>query len=267
MRGFLTALKQKGALEGNPYLSTQAIGIPLVALVFLALRLELQGWLARTDWILFSMFLAVYAIDFLWDGIRWDVLKQPLKSHHLVLGLLWLIVGSLLLFVLLLGAVFLGFEDIFPWYDLRWVLLGGFLYVLVKIVGGKTMSVFGPLCIAFVFAGALFWDLRSDDYLLRYQGFLLFLLNVLLMQWFEKDKDLMSNSPNLWLDFSEKVVAAVAFFLSVTIFLLWIEMDFQFGGIAAILVSYMVLLIFPKGFRPYRWYRFLIDGLLLLWLI
>ncbi|MEI8100178.1 MAG: hypothetical protein WCH09_01300, partial [Bacteroidota bacterium] len=76
------ALKNWGASEGKPFLGVQALGIPVVAVVFLTIRTQfgndtrLNSLLSAAppnwDWIVSCLILVVYAADFISDAIAWD---------------------------------------------------------------------------------------------------------------------------------------------------------------------------------------------------
>ena len=89
------------------------------------------------------------------------------------------------------------------------------------------------------------------------------------MQFFEKDKDAVSNTPNLWLLFSRQMMFFTTLFFGMLVFLGWILLDTEpsNNGIVWLLLTYALMYGFPRIFRWGRLYRLLIDVALLLWLI
>ena len=294
------ALKNWGASEGKPFLGIQALGIPVVALVFLTIR-EQQWWLAMDaqfgndtslnfllsatalnwDWIVACLILIVYAADFISDAIAWDGIGVKFSTWQFILAVGWILFGSFILLMLTVVLPLLGFGtfDKKALLDLLWslrhLLLGGLLYCYFKWRGGSLLAFFGPILIAFVFAAAVFGGLPSSGLMLFWlQGFCIFLLNILLMQYFEKDKDAVSETPNLWLLISSRRLSIFAVLLIALITASWVLNDFNGNGFDGnrygtilLLLIYGFMFIFPSPFRFARWYRVLIDGALVLWLI
>jgi hypothetical protein len=284
------ALKNWGASEGKPFLGIQALGIPVVALVFLTIRAQfgndtrLNSLLSATppnwDWIVSCLILIVYSADFISDAIAWDRIGVKLDTWQLVLAVGWILFGSFILLMLTVVLPLLGFGmremallDLL--WSLRYLVLGGLVYCFLKWRGGSFLAFLGPVLIAFVFAAAVFGGLPSAGYVVFWlQGFCIFLLNILLMQYFEKDKDAVSQTPNLWLLKWSRIMPRVAVLLILLITAGWVFNDFngndfdgnKFGTIL-LLAIYGLMFIFPVAFRFARWYRVLIDGVLVLWLI
>lgn len=291
------ALRNQGASQGKPFLNIQVLGIPLVALIFLVLRISLEQrpgsvnaklQIEGVDLIHFqglNLFLVgllifVYAADFFYDALRWDELGYPFVGWYFVLMLFWLLLsGSIIVFMLVYNIFFCGqflifcngtfFSSVMDLFaPLTGVFGGGMVYFFFKNRGGVSAAIFCPLCIAFVFNSALFADQNiADNGLLYIQGFCLFLLNVILMQWFEQDKDLKSDSVNIWLLFSPLLLWGFQFFLAVVILCLTFFIDFESSGLWMLLVMYGVMGKWPSIFRNFRLYRILVDAGLLLWLI
>ena len=285
------ALKNWGASEGKPFLGIQALGIPVVALVFLTIRaqfhnvtsfnLVLSAAPPNWDWIVACLILIVYAADFISDAIAWDSIGVKFTAWQLVLAVGWILFGSFILLMLMVVLPLLGFGtfdkkallDLI--WSLRFLVLGGLMYSYFKWRGGSMLAYFGPVLIAFVFAVAVFGGLPSSGLVMLWlQGFCAFLLNILLMQYFEKDKDAVSQTPNLWLLISSRRLSIFAVLLIALITVSWVLNDFNGNGFdgnrfGAILLSliYGFMFIFPSPFRFARWYRVLIDGALVLWLI
>ncbi len=285
------ALKNWGASEGKPFLGIQALGIPVVALVFLTIRaqfhnvtsfnLVLSAAPPNWDWIVACLILIVYAADFISDAIAWDRIGVKFTDWHLVLAVGWILFGSFILLMLTVVLPLLGFGtfDKKALLDLLWSLrfpiLGGLMFSYFKWRGGYVLAFFGPVLIAFVFATAVFGGLPSAGFISFWlQGFCIFLLNILFMQYFEKDKDAVSQTPNLWLLISSRRLSIFAVLLIALITASWVLNDFngngfdgnRFGTILLLLI-YGFMFIFPSPFRFARWYRVLIDGALVLWLI
>ena len=282
----LMALRGNGASEGRPFLGTQALGIPWVAAVFLFLRVLLLakpicavhdesswvelsegfGRLQFLDIALLSVCIWVYAIDFFKDGLRWDALGFSMRSWQLMWFLFW---GLLPFFGLLLVAPFITGLDVKVLLGaFRWAICGGLGYVLVQRIGGKVAAMLGPICIAFSFACALFWAVEFPFQLnLWWQGFLVFWLNVLLIQWFEQDKDSVSKSTNVWLSFEVRILIVLAVLLACVAVLLWAMATPRGWGFLGLLLFYVLMVVWPSAWKPFRLYRLLIDGALVLWLL
>ena len=284
------ALKNWGASEGKPFLGIQALGIPVVALVFLTIRAQfgndtrLNSLLSATppnwDWIVSCLILIVYSADFISDAIAWDRIGVKFATWQLVLAVGWILFGSFILLMLTVVLPLLGFGmremallDLL--LSLRYLILGGLVYSYFKWRGGSVLAFFGPVLIAFVFAAAVFGGLPSAGFIsFWFQGFCIFLLNILLMQYFEKDKDAVSQTPNLWLLKWRRIMPMVAGLLILLITVGWVFNDFNGNnfdgnnfGIILLLAIYGLMFIFPTAFRFARWYRVLIDSALILWLI
>jgi hypothetical protein len=284
------ALKNWGASEGKPFLGIQALGIPVVALVFLTIRAQfgndtrLNSLLSATppnwDWIVSCLILIVYSADFISDAIAWDRIGVKFATWQLVLAVGWILFGSFILLMLTVVLPLLGFGmremallDLL--LSLRYLVLGGLVYSYFKWRGGSVLAFFGPVLIAFVFAAAVFGGLPSAGFIsFWFQGFCIFLLNILLMQYFEKDKDAVSQTPNLWLLKWRRIMPMVAGLLILLITVGWVFNDFNGNnfdgnnfGIILLLAIYGLMFIFPTAFRFARWYRVLIDSALILWLI
>jgi hypothetical protein len=284
------ALKNWGASEGKPFLGIQALGIPVVALVFLTIRAQfgndtrLNSLLSATppnwDWIVSCLILIVYSADFISDAIAWDRIGVKFATWQLVLAVGWILFGSFILLMLTVVLPLLGFGmrelallDLL--WSLRYLVLGGLVYSYFKWRGGSVLAFFGPVLIAFVFVAAVFGGLPWAGYVVFWlQGFCIFLLNILLMQYFEKDKDAVSKTPNLWLLKWRRIMPMVAGLLILLITAGWFFYDFNGNnfdgnnfGIILLLAIYGLMFIFPTAFRFARWYRVLIDSALILWLI
>jgi len=286
----LVALRKQGASQGKPFLGIQALGIPVVALVFLTIRAQfgndtrLNSLLSATppnwDWIVSCLILIVYSADFISDAIAWDRIGVKFATWQLVLAVGWILFGSFILLMLTVVLPLLGFGmremallDLL--LSLRYLVLGGLVYSYFKWRGGSVLAFFGPVLIAFVFAAAVFGGLPSAGFIsFWFQGFCIFLLNILLMQYFEKDKDAVSQTPNLWLLKWRRIMPMVAGLLILLITVGWVFNDFNGNnfdgnnfGIILLLAIYGLMFIFPTAFRFARWYRVLIDSALILWLI
>jgi len=276
------ALSSWGESRGKPFLGMQAMGIPVVAWVFFTLRAQMHNHVAFNsllasdppDWsfIVAGLILIVYAADFISDAIAWDGIGVKFVSWQLILAVGWILFASFvvltLTLVLPLFGYGMGFLDML--WNLRYLISGGLLYGFLKWRGGLMMAMGGPVVIAFVFACAVFAGLPGRGlFVYWFQGFFLFLLNILLMQFFEKDKDAVSNTPNLWLLVSHQMMFFTTLFLGMLVFLGWILLDTapSYNGIVWLLLTYALMYGFPRIFRWGRLYRLLIDVALLLWLI
>jgi hypothetical protein len=285
------ALKKWGASEGKPFLGIQVLGIPVVALVYLILRGQLGNGTKwnfllpevppNWDWIVACLILIVYAVDFIFDAVMWDGLGTKLHAWHLILAVGWILFGSFVLLMLVVVLPLLGFgtSDKKALLDLLWSLripiLGGLMFGYFKWRGGLIFALLGPILIAFVFAAAVFGGLPTMDiYLFWLQGFFIFLLNILLLQYFEKDKDAVSETPNLWVLVSTQWLKFLLAMLVLLISTSWVVMNYsdkyidgkQFGPIL-LLFFYGLMFLFPKAFKFARFYRVLIDATLFIWLI
>ena len=271
----LMSFQKRGASEGKPHFVTQALGIPWVALVFLTLRYflvpesGLQAW-HFLDFVLLCCCVAVYTVDFLLDSLRWDVLAHPIRDWQVNWAIFWGLFAFLgLLLVALFRWMFGASDDFYVVLaSFRWPIFGGVGYVIVRVLGRRISALLGPFFIAMTFAFALFWDRAfplSD--LQWWGGFLLFLTNVILMQWMEQDKDAVSSSTNIW--HTANSIALEGFLLLIVAIQLgiWGMQDHQNYGLIMALVVYGAIWVFPNGFKPFRLYRLLIDGALVLWLV
>jgi len=150
----------------------------------------------------------------------------------------------------------------------RWAILGGMGYVFVHRLGGKISALLGPFFIAFTFAFALFWDVSEPWELpLWRQGVLVFILNVWVMQWFEQDKDGVSHSTNIWRSFGTRGLTISMVAVTACLMVLWGGQAQRSWGLPALLLLYWTMMWFPNIVRPFRLYRLIIDGGLLLWLL
>jgi len=152
------ALKNWGASEGKPFLGIQALGIPVVALVFLTIRAQfgndtrLNSLLSATppnwDWIVSCLILIVYSADFISDAIAWDRIGVKFATWQLVLAVGWILFGSFILLMLTVVLPLLGFGmrelallDLL--WSLRYLVLGGLVYSYFKWRGGSVLAFFG----------------------------------------------------------------------------------------------------------------------------
>lgn len=184
--------------------------------------------------------LMIYSFDLIMDVIDWDGKGVKLEKLLVVVGIAIFITGALLAswvwFLMILGVN--GFfvsavSDYFgPLKFIQWMLgdWGGVLVLMVAAYGFMAykklpfLAMVSPFVIAFSISLLMlmpsktgFWwmggDALNDVQILRSNGIFLyyigcFMLNVLLVQRMEKEKDWVSNSPNVWLlfavDFSSK---------------------------------------------------------------
>lgn len=288
----LMALRGNGASEGKPYFGTQALGIPLVATVFLVLRIlllakpisaihdesfwvELSAGFGRLQFLdiaLLSVCIWVYTADFFNDVLHWDARGVSMRSWQVLWVLYW---GVMPFFVLFLVASFAMFSmdnvlvlGLMALSQLKFAIAGGVGYLLLHRWGGKSFAWLGPFFIAFAFATALFWDEPALFGLVKWwQGFMVFWLNVLLMQWFEQDKDAASESNNVWLTVSSVWLKAMCALLVIGVMGIWFIADHRSWGVLVLLLLYGAMALKPGYFRFGRRYRLLIDGALVLWLL
>lgn len=228
------------------------------------------------DWIVACLILIVYASDFIWDAITWDRAGVDFKSWQGTLAIAWILLGSFVVLGLTMVFPLLGFgtRDLNGLKELLWslryLIFGGILYCYVKWRSGLLLAYFGPVLIAFVFASAVFGGLPSSGSLMFWiQGFCVFLLNILLMQYFEKDKDIVLKLPNLWLIRGAHKLPVVALLLVVSITIGVAINDFNGDklGVVLLMALYGFMYFYPTVFRYGRWYRILIDIALVLWLL
>ena len=288
----LMALRGNGATEGKPYFGTQALGIPLVAKVFLVLRVlllakpicavyddsswvELSAGFGRLQFLdiaLLSVCVWVYTADFFIDVLHWDSRGVSMRSWQVLWVLFW---GVMPFFVLFLVASFAMFSmdnalvlGLTALSKLKFAIAGGLVYLMFHRWGGKSFAWMGPFSIAFAFATALFWDEPAWFGLVKWwQGFMVFWLNVLLMQWFEQDKDAASESINAWLSVSTFWLKAMCALLVIGVISVWCIADDSSWGVLVLLLLYGTMALKPVYFRFVRLYRLLIDGALVLWLL
>lgn len=265
---------KSGASEGKPMLFTQALGIPLVALVFWGLRSLVLGEVAVEvpDFLLVSACVWVYTIDFFMDSLRWDELGWGMRPWQVGWVLFWGLLPFLGLLLVAPLAFWLRstvFSQCYHWiHSLRFVILGGFSYLLVSGLSKKWAATLRPVCIGITFDVALFYDQSlCFGSVLFWQGGCLFLLNVLLMQWFEQDKDRVSNSINVWLALPAVWLNFMMLLLTSLLLAFWLlYIDAQWG-VLVVLLLYGTMLLWPNAYRHFRVYRLILDGALLLWLV
>ncbi len=288
----LMALRGNGASEGKPFFGTQALGIPLVATVFLVLRVLLlakpicavhdeSSWVALSagfgrlqflDIALLSVCIWVYTADFFNDVLHWDARGVFMRSWQVLWVLFW---GLMPFFVLFLVASFAMFSMdnalvlvLTALSKLKFAIASGLAYLFLHRWGGKSFVWLGPFFIAFAFATALFWDEPAWFGLVKWwQGFMVFWLNVLLMQWFEQDKDAASESINVWLSGSSDWLKGLCALLVIGVMGVWFSTDHRSWGVLFLLLLYGAMALKPVYFRFGRRYRLLIDGALVLWLL
>lgn len=286
------ALRGNGASEGKPFFGTQALGIPLVATVFLVLRVlllakpicavhdesswvELSAGFGRLQFLdiaLLSVCIWVYTADFFNDVLHWDARGVFMRSWQVLWVLFW---GLMPFFVLLLVASFAMFSMdnalvlvLTALSKLKFAIASGLAYLFLHRWGGKSFVWLGPFFIAFAFATALFWDEPAWFGLVKWwQGFMVFWLNVLLMQWFEQDKDAASESINVWLSGSTVWLKGLCALLAIGVMGVWFSTDHRSWGVLVLLLLYGAMALKPVYFRFGRRYRLLIDGALVLWLL
>jgi hypothetical protein len=288
----LMALRGNGASEGKPFFGTQALGIPLVATVFLVLRVlllakpicavhdesswvELSAGFGRLQFLdiaLLSVCIWVYTADFFNDVLHWDARGVFMRSWQVLWVLFW---GLMPFFVLFLVASFAMFSMdnalvlvLTALSKLKFAIASGLAYLFLHRWGRKSFVWLGPFFIAFAFATALFWDEPAWFGLVEWwQGFMVFWLNVLLMQWFEQDKDAASESINVWLSGSSDWLKVMCALLVIGVMGVWFGTDHRSWGVLVLLLLYGAMALKPVYFRFGRRYRLLIDGALVLWLL
>lgn len=286
------ALRGNGAAEGKPFFGTQALGIPLVATVFLVLRVlllakpicavhdesswvELSAGFGRLQFLdiaLLSVCIWVYTADFFNDVLHWDARGVFMRSWQVLWVLFW---GLMPFFVLFLVASFAMFSMdnalvlvLTALSKLKFAIASGLAYLFLHRWGGKSFAWLGPFFIAFAFATALFWDEPAWFGLVKWwQGFMVFWLNVLFMQWFEQDKDAASESINVWLSGSSVWLKVMCALLVIGVMGVWFSTDHRSWGVLFLLLLYGAMALKPVCFRFGRRYRLLIDGALVLWLL
>jgi hypothetical protein len=289
----LMALRGNGASEGKPCFGTQALGIPLVATVFLVLRIlllanpisavhdesfwvELSAGFGRLQFLdiaLLGVCIWVYTADFFNDALHWDARGVSMHSWQVLWVLFWGLMPFFVLFLVASFAMLFSMDNVLvlglmALSQLKFAIAGGVGYLLLHRWGGKSFAWLGPFFIAFAFATALFWDEPALFGLVKWwQGFMLFWLNVLLMQWFEQDKDAASESINVWLSVSSVWLKAMCALLVIGVMGVWFIADHRSWGVLVLLLLYGAMALKPGYFRFARRYRLLIDGALVLWLL
>jgi hypothetical protein len=92
-------------------------------------------------------------------------------------------------------------------------------------------------------------------------------MNVWVMQWFEQDKDGVSHSTNIWRSFGTRGLTISMVAVTACLMVLWGGQAQRSWGLPALLLLYWTIMWFPNIVRPFRLYRLIIDGGLLLWLL
>jgi len=286
------ALRKQGASQGKPFFGTQAMGIPLVAAVFILLRVlllakpicavhdesswvELSAGFGRLQFLdiaLLSVCIWVYTADFFNDVLHWDARGVFMRSWQVLWVLFWGLMPFFVLFLVASFAMFLMDNALVlvltALSKLKFAIASGLAYLFLNRWGGKSFAWLGPFFIAFAFATALFWDEPAWFGLVKWwQGFMVFWLNVLLMQWFEQDKDAASESINVWLSGSTVWLKGLCALLVIGVMGVWFSTDHRSWGVLVLLLLYGAMALKPAYFRFGRRYRLLIDGALVLWLL
>ena len=284
IEGLLVALRKAGASEGKPFFVTQALGIPWVATVFLFLRLLLLmdvgdvnffdafDQFRLLDLLLLCACVWMYTGDFFRDVIHWDVRSFPMRTWQVLWVLFWGLLPFLGLFLLASLRLF----SLPNWYrlgistlqSLQFSIIGGICYLWVHRLNGRWAAMLGPFFIAFTFDCALFWD--NPDFLYSgrwWQGLMVFWLNVVVMQWFEQDKDAASGSKNIWLQLSAVWLRVLCLVLVLVSIAFWVVLPQISWGFPLLLTIYATMVLWPRIFRWGRLYRLVIDGGLVLWLL
>lgn len=162
------ALRGNGASEGKPFFGTQALGIPLVATVFLVLRVlllakpicavhdesswvELSAGFGRLQFLdiaLLSVCIWVYTADFFNDVLHWDARGVFMRSWQVLWVLFW---GLMPFFVLFLVASFAMFSMdnalvlvLTALSKLKFAIASGLAYLFLHRWGGKSFAWLGP---------------------------------------------------------------------------------------------------------------------------
>jgi hypothetical protein len=231
------------------------------------------GRLQFLDIALLGVCIWVYTADFFNDVLHWDARGVSMHSWQVLWVLFWGLMPFFVLFLVASFAMLFSMDNVLvlglmALSQLKFAIAGGVGYLLVHRWGGKSFAWLGPFFIAFAFATALFWDEPTLFGLVKWwQGFMVFWLNVLLMQWFEQDKDAASESINVWLSVSSVWLKAMCALLVIGVMGVWFIADHRSWGVLVLLLLYGAMALKPGYFRFARRYRLLIDGALVLWLL
>ncbi len=234
---------------------------------------------------LFAMVLLIYSFDFLIDVKYWETKAIGHFNIFKLLAKIWIAISFSILLGLMIfmvvrdqAKILLAGQEILGYLNLQValiVVLTG-IYGLLKIAKWKISGFFFVFIIALVSA----LSITIPIYLLSNQtnfrilsdliqpltGFLgLFLMNLIVVSYFEKEKDTEGNTLNIWNtnpNLSLVLLYAIPIFSMVAYWLFkWnATMHSQFF----VMGIYLLMYYFPKAFRIVSSYRIIVDVALLL---
>lgn len=274
----------------------QLVGIPIPALVLSVIFIQwntpiFQTWGVSNLAIifggitLFAVMLLIYSTDFLLDIRFWEhksvghfkVLKLLAKiwmsiGISILLGLMLYLVVSEQTKVLLAGEKILGFLNL----QVAVVVVLTGVYGILKLSKWRISGLYFIFLIALVSALSITIPiyLLSNQSNFRYVSdlfqpmvgfFGLFLMNLITVSFFEKEKDMEGNTLNIWNTNPSIALFLVYLIPTITMIAYWTfkwnaTMHAQFF----VMFLYLIMYFFPKIFRIISIYRILADVALLL---
>ena len=234
---------------------------------------------------LFAIVLLIYALDFLVDIKYWETKNIGHFAVFKLLAKIWIAVSlSIILSTigylifsgqakeLLVGNQTYGFLN--PMVGIIVVLIG--MYVLLKISKKQISGLFFIVIIALVTSMSVTlptfmvsnmekFRLQADLYDPILGFFAIFMMNLLTVSFFEREKDLVGNTQNIW-NTNEKMAQSLIYSIPVLSMLGYWFFKWNAGMHALFFVMFFYLLMYyiPSVFRKASAYRILADAALLL---
>ena len=234
---------------------------------------------------LFSAVLFIYAFDFLIDVKFWEKKEIGHFAVFKLLAKIWIAISLVVSFsalfylfysntakAMLVGDGIRGFLNA----DVAAIVLLIGVYILFKL-SNKPIS---GLFFIGLFAGVSALAINIPTYMLSNQDkfrlqtdlydpilgfFALFMMNLLTVSFFEKEKDLEGNTKNIW-NTNEKIAKSLMYIIPVaTMLAYWLfKWNATLHPMFFVMFVYMLMYFIPKYFRIASIYRILADITLLL---
>lgn len=277
-------------------LLVQLVGIPIPALILSVILIKwnlpiyslwdmpkhipLFGGIA-----LFAFVLLIYALDFLVDVTYWETKNIGHFALFKLLAKIWIavslsIIVSMVGYIiysgqakdLLVGNQTYGFLN--PVVGIIVVLIG--IYVLLKIskkhISGllfiaiiATVTALSVTLPTFMISNQEKFRLQTDFYDPIVGFFAIFLMNLLTVSYFEREKDLVGNTQNIW-NTNEKFAQVLIYAIPVLAMIAyWIfKWNVSMHALFFVMFFYLLMYFLPNLFRRASIYRILADAALLL---
>ena len=254
--------------------------LPIYQLWDYPLQIPIFGGIA-----LFSAVLFIYAFDFLVDVKYWETKGIGHFAVFKLLAKIWISISvavsiaalGYLIYsnnakTILVGDGIRGFLNA----DVAAIVLLIGVYVLLKLSNKPISGLFFIGIIAAVTALAINiptymlsnqekFRLQADLYDPIMGFFAIFMMNLLTVSFFEREKDLVGNTRNVW-NTNEKIATALMYIIPVTtMFSYWLfKWNASMHPMFFVMFFYMLMYFVPKVFRVASVYRILADIALLL---